>query len=153
MAKVSEVFDTPDKFGQVISYLTATVPTFATLVSGGEEQRVVVAAIESEPLADVTERVRRSGGDAIIVALRSDPDNAERVRLVIGRMKIRDHAAGSGDHPVPFDVRCSLGDLLMVLGEGATITLRQSDELEVLELVDIDAPEVEISGESLAFVK
>jgi hypothetical protein len=41
----------------------------------------------------------------------------------------------------------------MVLGEGATITLRQSDELEVLELVDIDAPEVEISGESLAFVK
>jgi hypothetical protein len=140
MGKVTDFINTPDKFGAVISYLVATEPRFSACLGDA-----IVPALDSELLQDVTERVRRIGGAASLVALRVDLN--DKTRIVIGKMTVRE-SADDTDHHVPFDRRCKLGDLLTVLAEGSSITLRLSED--ELELEDVDAPEVKLSDGKLA---
>jgi hypothetical protein len=144
---MKELMSTPDRFGSILSYLLASEPGFSDRLGDA-----VVPALESELLQDVAARVQRSGGEASLIVLRVEEDEAgrERARIIVGKMAIR--ASGEdGDHHVPFDRRCTLGALLAVVGEGASITLRLSDE--ELELEDLDeAPEVQLTeGSKLSF--
>jgi len=142
-----EFISTPDKFGSILSYLLLSAPEFTERL-----RPTVVPALESELLQDVADRVQRSGGEASIIVLRieEDEEGKERARIIVGKMSIR-ASADDGDHHVPYDRQCTLGALLAVMGEGASITLRQSDDEVELEDMD-EAPEVQLTdGSKLTF--
>jgi hypothetical protein len=145
---IGDLVGTPDQFGAVLSYLVATEPSFADQLGGA-----VVPVLEHELLADVADRVQRCGGEASVVVLTidHDEDGVERARVVVGRMSSRAPRRADDCH-VPFDRRCTVRDLLAVIGDGASITLRFSGQ--ELEFQDFDlSPEVRLSDDrQLSFV-
>ena len=150
MASTTEILKTPDELGALLTRLIANSPDFASRLQAqdAEGRHPIVAALDSEPLVDVIERVRRCGGEGSVMTLRPGSDG--KLLLVVAKMTVAEQLAEDGDHHVPFDASCTLGDLLKVLGEGASITLRLTDGDDLIELEDVGAPEVELKDEQLA---
>ncbi len=122
-------------FGKLLSFLSITDRDKFDRLSGGRStggSRVLVPALESDSVHDISMLVRQAGGDAMVAVVgpMESRDGKHGFTIRSARMTTEETDADSG-HDVPVGRTCTLGDLFRVLLPGSSITLRLADGEEL----------------------
>jgi hypothetical protein len=115
-------------FGRMISHRCTYDADFANRLDARDAngRRVVVPALEVDPLHTVSELVERTGGDAVLVVLNGDPGALAKAKGLWKSTLLRLRITRGDDEntDVPCGPSCTLGDVLRVLTPGVSITMR-----------------------------
>lgn len=131
-------------FGALVSYLSSTSPEFSRSLGATDKegQRVIIPALGSNSLLEVSELARQAGGVATLVILQQSDGKGGRV--TVANLVVNDRQNIDGDCDVPVTNACTLEDLIKILMPGTSMTFRAAGE--EFEFNDVSTRDIEESN-------